>query len=134
MYYCIQGLILLHPSKVNIPSALIRSGVFLVNVSYLLISTVAQPTGCPGSGVHGVHVGPCERQEGGEGGKSGAAAEVGREGRSWEGWMEQVQCFHPSIKGLMQPSTPYWPAYWAASREVWPAGQGRGFCPSAPLW
>ena len=23
---------------------------------------------------------------------------------------------------------------WATSREVWPAGQGRGFCPSAPLW
>ena len=23
---------------------------------------------------------------------------------------------------------------WAASREAWPAGWGRGFCPSAPLW
>ena len=23
---------------------------------------------------------------------------------------------------------------WAASRVAWPAGQGRGFCPSAPVW
>ena len=23
---------------------------------------------------------------------------------------------------------------WAASKAVWPAGRGRGFCPSAPLW
>ena len=23
---------------------------------------------------------------------------------------------------------------WAASEAAWPAGQGRGFCPSAPLW
>ena len=23
---------------------------------------------------------------------------------------------------------------WAASREAWPAGQRRGFCPSALLW
>jgi len=24
--------------------------------------------------------------------------------------------------------------YWSASGEVWPAGRGRGFCPSTPLW
>ena len=23
---------------------------------------------------------------------------------------------------------------WAASEAAWPVGQGRGFCPSAPLW
>lgn len=44
-------------------------GVFLLSASYLLISTVAQPTGCPGSSVLGLHVGLCKRQEGGKGGR-----------------------------------------------------------------
>lgn len=55
----------------------------MVNTSYLLIGTVAQPAGCPGSSVHGLRLGPCKRQEGDKGGRSGAAAEVGRERERW---------------------------------------------------
>jgi len=50
--------------------------------------------------------------------------------------------YHKGIKGYtskkrrlcmhLQPRRPTVP--WAASPAVWPAGQGRGFCPSAPLW
>jgi len=32
----------------------------------------------------------------------------------------------------LQPRRPN--VSWAASRELWPAGQGRGFCPSTLLW
>lgn len=63
---------------------------------YLLISTVAQPTGCLGSNIHGLLMGPCERQERGKGGRSSAAAEVEREGGGWERWMEKVECLSPS--------------------------------------
>lgn len=65
-------------------------------VIYLLIITVAQPTWVPGSNIHGLHVGQCERQERGKGGRSSVAAEVRREGRSWKRWMEKVECLRPS--------------------------------------
>lgn len=53
-----------------------------VNARHLLISIVAQSMPYPGSHVHGLYVGTCERQEGSKGGKSHVVSEVGRVERS----------------------------------------------------
>lgn len=57
----------------------------MFNARYLLISTVAQPTGCPGSNVCGLHMGPCKRQEEGKDGEGPWGCKGGEGGKELRG-------------------------------------------------
>ena len=50
--------------------------------------------------------------------------------KTWGCWLMRCSAWPKNVH--LQPRK--WTVSWAASKAAWPAGRGRGFCPSTLLW